>query len=208
MAITYTDFVNGDTLLTIREKLNTFNNSVVGETATLASDILSNTGGINVNTANIATNTADISTNAYNISLNNSSITDNTNRLVELENFTLYTFNTVNDVTIVDSTYEQVNQVSLTELAGGTYEVKLSQVYSLDSSTTSAFFRFSLDGGGTWVEIRREPKDNTDNLDMTMFVPINVADGGTLNVIIEARKEVTGDVLFISSNSIVVERKL
>lgn len=67
MALTWTDFANGESALSIRNKLNTFNNAVVTESASTASAANTNATNIATNAANIATNTTDIATNASDI---------------------------------------------------------------------------------------------------------------------------------------------
>jgi hypothetical protein len=67
MPLTWTDFANGESALSIRNKLNTFNNATVTEVATV-------TSASNANNTAIATNTSDIATNATNIATNTSDI--------------------------------------------------------------------------------------------------------------------------------------
>lgn len=68
MALTWTDFANGESALSIRNKLNTFNNAAVTEVASTVAASNANATNIATNTANIATNTADIATNTSDIS--------------------------------------------------------------------------------------------------------------------------------------------
>lgn len=68
MALTWTDFANGESALSIRNKLNTFNNAVVTEAASTASASNTNATNIATNAANIAQNTTDIAQNTSDIS--------------------------------------------------------------------------------------------------------------------------------------------
>lgn len=67
MALTWTDFANGESALSIRNKLNTFNNATVTEVASTVSAANTNAANIAANAADIATNTADIATNTADI---------------------------------------------------------------------------------------------------------------------------------------------
>lgn len=80
MAVTWTDISNGESALSIRGKINSFNASVVTETT-------SNTNAINTNTSNITTNANAISTNATNIATNTSDIATHDSRLDAIDIF-------------------------------------------------------------------------------------------------------------------------
>jgi trimeric autotransporter adhesin len=67
MALTWADFNNGESALSIRNKINTFNNAAVTEVTSIASAANSNLAAITANTTNITTNTANIATNTANI---------------------------------------------------------------------------------------------------------------------------------------------
>lgn len=74
MALTWADFANGESALSIRNKLNTFNNAVVTADS-------SNAAAINANAANIATNTSDIATLDTTVSGHTTSIGANTTNI-------------------------------------------------------------------------------------------------------------------------------
>jgi hypothetical protein len=83
MALTWADFTNGESALSIRTKLNNFNNNVVtadnSNVAAInanAAAILTHTGQIATHTTDIATNTADIATNTADIATNTADIAD------------------------------------------------------------------------------------------------------------------------------------
>lgn len=78
MALTWTDFANGESALSIRNKLNTFNNAVVTEAASTAS-------ASNTNATNIAQNTSDIAQNVTDIAQNVSDISALETRATALE---------------------------------------------------------------------------------------------------------------------------
>lgn len=78
MAIVWTDYSNGESLLTVRTNINSFNNSVV-------SDVNTNTTSNATNATNIATNTSDITTNTSDIATNTSDIATNTSDIITLQ---------------------------------------------------------------------------------------------------------------------------
>ena len=120
-----------------------------------------------------------------------------------------YTFDSVSSevVTVTDDTYEEIVRLTTESRAAGTYKVEKAMLYSLNSTTTSTFFRFSLDGGDNWTEIREEPKDSTDLRPIT-HPNIVVHTEGIFDIILQARKENASDTLTIQQVSIILERKL
>lgn len=202
MAITYTDFNDGDTLGSIRTKLNSFNNSVVAETSILQNSISSNTTDIVSNSTNIASNTANINANYFDI-------TDNQDRIADLESLTLYEFNKVSGISTTSAAYTEANRLTVTTPPSGVYEYSFSFTFNYGTTNKSAYFRFSTDGGTTWNEIRKEAKDVTDNIPLYYSFPVNFVQTGTDNIvlIVEYRVETAGDVLNVSYMDVIVERK-
>lgn len=192
MAITWTDFASGDLLSTIRGKLNAFSNSVVT--------------AVNTNTTNIANNTANILTNTSDIGTNTANILTNTINLAALEEFHTYDYIKGTGITVTNDVYEEVARLTTPSRDAGVYKLSQSMLYSLNSTTTSAYFRFSTNGGSTWSEIRREPKDNTDVLP-SAYTSTIAHTGGIFDLIIQSRKENAADILTISSIDVIFERK-
>lgn len=79
-------------------------------------------------------------------------------------------------------------------------------LYTLDVAHRSAFFRFSIDNGITWTEIREEPKDNADIIPISHVSIVDHPDG-VFNILIESRKEDIGNVLTLHDISVSVEGK-
>ena len=173
MGLNYTDFENGDGLLDIRNKINTFNNSVVNEVSNLeAKD------------------------------------TEQDVSIQELQEVsTSYNYNKVSGISTTSSTYSVANSLLVEDAPEGVYEYKFIMTYNHSTTTKSAYFRFSLDGGTTWNEVRKEVKDVTDNIPVYYGFPV-VHPGGDIDLVIEYRTEVDGNVLNVSFIDIVVERKL
>jgi len=110
-------------------------------------------------------------------------------------------------ITVTDDVYEEIARLTTPSRVAGTYKLSQSMLYSLNSTTTSAYFRFSLDGGSNWNEIRREPKDNTDTLP-SAYTSTYVHTGGVFEVIIQSRKESAGDILTVAILDVIFERKI
>ena len=107
--------------------------------------------------------------------------------------------------TVPSTTYSEVSRLTTIDRAGGTYEVKMSWTSSLDSAVNSQFFRFSTDGGATWQEFVIEPSDTTNVYPFVYFYPFE-HEGGTLEIIFQARKELAGDVMTIDYLDLIFER--
>lgn len=133
-------------------------------------------------------------------------IATNTSDIVALQGLQTYDYQTGSNITVTNDVYENVLTLTTPVRDAGTYELRMSQLYSLNSTTTSAYFRFRINGG-TYVEVRKEPKDNTDLIPMSYFKVLTHAGGSAITIEIEARKEVAGDILTIAEISAAVDRK-
>ena len=118
-----------------------------------------------------------------------------------------YDYNKVSSITVANDVYEEVNRLTTPSRVAGTYKLTQSMLYTLNTTTRSAYFRFSVDSGTTWTEIVREPKDNTDIIPLSYTQTI-VHTGGIFEIIIEARKENAADVLTILIMDLIFERKV
>ena len=108
---------------------------------------------------------------------------------------------------VTNDVYEEVTRLTTPARASGTYKSTLAMIYTLNSVVNAAYFRFSTDGGTTWTEIRREPKDITDIVPKThTFVEVHTE--GIKEIIVQARKELSGDELIIFKLDIIFERKI
>lgn len=108
-------------------------------------------------------------------------------------------------IVIADDNYETIAELITPTRDKGVYEYRMSMTYSLNSTNTSAYFRFSLDGGTTWTEFRTEPKDNTDSVPMYYSFPKPLP-REVLQLMMQARKENAGDVLNIEFIDLMIAR--
>lgn len=110
-------------------------------------------------------------------------------------------------VIVTNDVYEEVARLTTSSRPAGTYVLHKSMLYSLNTTVRSAYLRFSLDGGATWTEVRKEPTDNTDLIPLTHPNVIVHTDGG-FDIIVQSRKESAGDVLNIVQLTLTLERKI
>lgn len=197
--LVWTTINNGDTLSVVRGLLNTSGDNVVNQVNT-------NTSLLASHTSTIIDNTADIATNTTNIATNTADIATNTADILEINNKYTYDYATNDNITVVDTTYQVIQTITTPTRAAGTYKLSLSMLHTLNSITTSAYFRFSKDGGTTWIEIRKESKDIAD-VSASSYMSTIVHTGGIFNLIVEARKEVAGDILVVQAINSIFERK-
>ena len=81
------------------------------------------------------------------------------------------------------------NLVDLTaEAPAGNYEVTISMVWNYNLTNKSGLFRWTIDGGTTWLETSEEPKDKTDERPFSVSFPVQHL-GGERNIKVEAAKE-------------------
>ena len=88
----------------------------------------------------------------------------------------IYEYNKIggagNEVTVNTTTFIDILDKDLGTLPAGVYEYKHSMTFTIDSTTKSLIFRFSLDGGATWEERSREVKDVTNVEDTESSFPL------------------------------------
>jgi len=201
--LTWTTINNGDSLGLLRPALNTFQGNVVTNVNINTADILTNAGNISSNTAAIAANVIDIATNTADIATNTADIIDLTSKTPFVPS---YNYIKGAGITVTNDVYEEIIRLTTGSLDAGIYKLSQSMLYSLNSTNTSAFFRFSIDGGVNWSEIRREPKDNLDTLPSSYTSTI-VHIGGIMDIVIQSRKESASDILNVASIDVIFERK-
>ena len=110
------------------------------------------------------------------------------------------------DVTVIDNIYTEIAVLTTPTRAVGIYQITLSMLYTLNTTVRSGYFRFSLDAGGTWTEIRKEAKDINDITPSALSFPYSHP-GGIIDIKVEAKKEDTGDSLTLKQISVVFESK-
>lgn len=117
-----------------------------------------------------------------------------------------YDYENIENYDVATDTYTEVLRLDKVSANPGTYRITMSMLYNLNNVNTSAYFRFSMDNGNNWTEVRREAKDINDIVPQA-FPKSLVHAGGDINVVIESYKEVLGDTLTIKYMEIALERK-
>ena len=117
----------------------------------------------------------------------------------------VYEFSTILDYDVRENKFTEVGRLS-SEGIGGTYVMGFSMVYTLNSTSAGMYLRLSTDGGSTWIEYKNEPKDPNDVIPISHSLPV-IHNGGTFDIIVEARKEDPVTKLHIHRLDITAERK-
>lgn len=149
MALTWADFNNGESALSIRTKLNTFNNSVVTEAASIAAAANTNAGDIDALEVRMAAAEGSVVTNASDIDAVEARATALENTLTDYNVFgTLYGVYNTPKVYNLTTTYQ--------DLAGfgafGSHLITASTVNGTFTPTHTAFYKVSLFITGTTTE--------------------------------------------------------
>ena len=93
--------------------------------------------------------------------------------------------------------WQEIGRLAVGTISDGIFEYKFSLTYTLDTTTRSAHFRFSTDGGTTWVEFENEPKDSHDASPFAYFFPKTLTAQNHKDIIVEMSKENAGDNLIV-----------
>ncbi len=124
---------------------------------------------------------------------------------MELFDIQAYDFDKQKDILDIGDVYKRLNTLSVNRVAG-IYELGLSISWTFNRTTSSVFLRFSTDGGVTWEEFEAEPKDATDS-NATYYAFPKAHLGGTIGIIVEARKETSAKVFNVQFSDVWVDRK-
>lgn len=116
-----------------------------------------------------------------------------------------YDYSTYSNLLVQTDTYTEIARLTTIPRVQGTYEIKMSMMYSYSSNVRSAYFRWSEDGGDNWMEVIYEPKDITSMLPQA-FHHIDVSAGGIKDIVIEARCSDAGDTITIPMLEIIYQR--
>lgn len=118
----------------------------------------------------------------------------------------VYRYSKVTGVTIAAEhpAYTPIDSLSV-DLPPGTYELKFTFTWTLNSTTTSGYYRWRTNGGA-WNEIQEEPSDITDSRIVSYFYPYEHG-GGTLTVDAEGAKEAGADIMEILYHDLIFDEK-
>ena len=117
-----------------------------------------------------------------------------------------YDYSKTTGYTNATTGYTAVGSLVTPTRDAGTYEVKLSMTWSHTTQNESVFFRWSMDGGVNWDELREEVKDATDHKPEYYAYPVVEAIEFIKDIRIEARSD--SGTLTIDFLDIIYERKI
>ena len=123
----------------------------------------------------------------------------------DIFNTLTYNYSKTVGFTVPSTTYSEVDRLEVSGIEAGTYEIRFSWTSSLDSINTSQFFRYSTDGGATWIEFIIEPSDSANVFPFTYFYPTEQG-GGDFELIFQARKQNGGDTMTIDYLDLILAR--
>lgn len=112
-----------------------------------------------------------------------------------------------NPVVISGQTFQEIVRLTTLPRAAGVYEYKFSITFGYSTTSRSALFQWSLDGGNSWETFSLEVKDTTNKMPRTYEFPINRQQNGTIDLILQGACEGASDTLTVDYASIVAERK-
>lgn len=206
--ITWTNWNNGESLLLLRTNLNSFNNAAATDVnanataiAALQSKDTSLDGDITALDGRVTQNEADVTALDGRVTVNEADLVS----LHAIQD--AFDYSNADGSSTTSNTYTTLNSVSLTAAPVGIYQMLNTVAFTYSTTTRSAYFRVSLDGGTTWVEYREEVKDVTDTNLTTQMCVIDHTVAGDLSVLIQFRTENNGDSLAILKNCMTLERK-
>jgi len=101
--------------------------------------------------------------------------------------------------TVTDDTYEEVVRLTTLTKPAGVYQMIFSVIFTYTTTGTNGYIRISIDGGSTWEEFRKE--------DFVPYITVETFPEQMHDIIIEARKENSGDIMEISFANIISEYK-
>ena len=91
------------------------------------------------------------------------------------------------DITAYAPDWQNITTLNTTRDAGD-YEVNIAIVWNYNLTNKSGKFRWSIDGGTTWLETSEEPKDKTDLRPFSVTFPVNHG-GGARQILLDASRE-------------------
>ena len=151
---------------------------------------------------------AKVTTNEGNITANTAAIATLTPKVDNLEALSVYEFSRITGSSTTTNSYTRLNSLTLTNAPAGTYEYKMSMTFTYSTTSRSAYFRVSDDGGATWTEIRREAKDSTDIMNESYVFPTVNPSVGDIELVVDFRTESNSDTLTVLASNLIVERKV
>jgi archaellin len=170
--------------------------------------------GLEVAESNIATNTSNIQANNDTLVIHDTVLQDHETRIDALENVQSmqYEFTILTPPMVINTdTFQEVIRTEIAQLNNGVFEYKLGARFSYDTTGSSAIFRYAIirndNASPTWYEIWEEPKDVSNDMNLTLFYPIDEQNGDKVELVLEARCESSSATLNISFADVIIDQK-
>lgn len=124
---------------------------------------------------------------------------------VELMDILTYDYQKEQNIHDIADAWQSLCILTTPNRVAGVYEVKISITSNYNTITSSAKFRWKVDGG-QWDIARTQPKDDTDTMYIDHIFPLTLA-AGVHNIEIWGEKEDVHHTLNVSYVSAILERK-
>ena len=109
------------------------------------------------------------------------------------------------EITTSGSTWQNIATLNI-DREEGLYDAQLSMVWNYNLTNKSGKFRWSVDGGTTWLETSEEPKDKTDLRPFSIVFPVEHIGGGARQILLEATRENDTHTMTMKYTSVLFKR--
>ena len=111
-----------------------------------------------------------------------------------------------NQLVVAGVAWEDAMVLTTPSRVPGVYEIKWELLFTMNTVSKSAKFRYSIDDGATWSILTREIKDKTNENTIDIWFPHLISSAQEFKIKVQVAKEVAGSVMKCKYGSIVVKR--
>ena len=112
-----------------------------------------------------------------------------------------------NQITVAGTAWEDALILNTPLKPIGLYELKWEILFTMNTVSRSAKFRYSIDDGANWAVLSKEVKDKTNEETISIWFPYELAAAQEFKLKVQVAKEDAGSVMKCKFGSLVVERK-
>ena len=128
---------------------------------------------------------------------------------MSVELFSVLTYDnnvtTNTDITTDYPSWTDVNHFTTPVREAGKYQINMSVIWKLDTTTKSGMLRYSIDGGTTYQEFQSEAKDKTNDNANTFGLTVDHT-GGSFEIFLDMTRESGTNAMDCSRCEIIVQR--
>ena len=110
------------------------------------------------------------------------------------------------ELVVAGTTWEDAMVLTTPSRVPGVYEIKWELLFTMNTVSKSAKFRYSIDDGATWSVLTREIKDKTNENTIDIWFPNPITTAQVFKIKVQVSKEDAGSVMKCKYGSIVVKR--